>query len=197
MCLLPACIRRHRRRAAWRRLWIPSWRRRVQLCLLFVMAPAVAGLVIFAIIAAYKPWPLSVIVRHVAAAPNCAFARIVGLAPARWGEAGYYPHHDADRDGIACEPWHPRHHDLPPVIRPLGIPRSSPASRERGSSWRPLGPLEASPTRARNQTVQPHRRGRACGLCKRELAPKRKDPRTRHALNGGRVAKDMVFAVRL
>jgi Excalibur calcium-binding domain len=50
-------------------------------------------------------WPLTVALRHVAAAPNCAAARVMGLAPAWRGQPGYYPQHDADRDGIACEPW--------------------------------------------------------------------------------------------
>nr|WP_202292921.1 excalibur calcium-binding domain-containing protein [Mesorhizobium sp. 131-2-1] len=44
--------------------------------------------------------------RHLAAFPNCTAARFVGLAPARRGQPGYWPTHDADRDGIACEPWH-------------------------------------------------------------------------------------------
>jgi len=42
--------------------------------------------------------------RHRFAAPNCDAARAVGLAPSRRGEPGYYPWHDADNDGIACEP---------------------------------------------------------------------------------------------
>jgi hypothetical protein len=29
----------------------------------------------------------------------------VGLAPAYRGEPSYYPQHERDRDGIACEPW--------------------------------------------------------------------------------------------
>lgn len=41
--------------------------------------------------------------RHVAAVPNCAAARAVGLAPAVRGAAGYWPAHDRDRDGLACE----------------------------------------------------------------------------------------------
>ena len=41
---------------------------------------------------------------HLAAAPNCAAARAAGLAPARRGEPGYFVRHDADDDGIACEP---------------------------------------------------------------------------------------------
>ena len=50
-------------------------------------------------------WPLTVAIRHAAAAPNCTAARAVGLAPAYGGQPGYYPQHDRDRDGIACEPW--------------------------------------------------------------------------------------------
>ncbi|MGO4722439.1 MULTISPECIES: excalibur calcium-binding domain-containing protein [unclassified Inquilinus] len=36
--------------------------------------------------------------------PNCASARLVGLAPASRGEPGYYSRHDRDDDGVACEP---------------------------------------------------------------------------------------------
>lgn len=43
--------------------------------------------------------------RHFAAYPNCMSARAVGLAPARRGQPGYWPHLDRDRDGIACEPY--------------------------------------------------------------------------------------------
>ena len=50
-------------------------------------------------------WPAEVMARHRAAARNCNAARAVGLAPARRGEPGYYPQHDRDNDGIACEPW--------------------------------------------------------------------------------------------
>lgn len=42
--------------------------------------------------------------RHLAAAPNCGSARSLGVAPALRDEAGYWPDHDADKDGIACEP---------------------------------------------------------------------------------------------
>ena len=99
-----ACIRRRRRRVAWRRKWLAPWRRVVQSCLPFVLVTTVAGLGIFTAMETYKPWPLSVIVRHLAAAPNCAAARSMGLVPARRGEPGYYSHHDANHDGIACEP---------------------------------------------------------------------------------------------
>ncbi|MGB8999038.1 MAG: excalibur calcium-binding domain-containing protein, partial [Pseudolabrys sp.] len=30
-------------------------------------------------------------------------AKMVGLAPSRRGQPGYWDHHDADGDGIACE----------------------------------------------------------------------------------------------
>jgi hypothetical protein len=53
----------------------------------------------------FSPWPPLVTLRHIAAVPNCAAARAVGLAPARRGEPGYWPSHDADNDGIACEVW--------------------------------------------------------------------------------------------
>lgn len=44
-------------------------------------------------------------VRHILAAPNCSMARLVSVAPARYGQPGYWRSHDADDDGIACEPW--------------------------------------------------------------------------------------------
>ena len=52
-----------------------------------------------------RPWPAQITLRHMAAAPNCDAARAVGLAPAMHGQPGYYPKHDRDYDGIACEPW--------------------------------------------------------------------------------------------
>jgi len=51
------------------------------------------------------PWPVTTTLKHLASQPNCAAARAVGLAPANRGEPGYWPEHDADNDGIACEPW--------------------------------------------------------------------------------------------
>jgi hypothetical protein len=44
-------------------------------------------------------------IQHLASAPNCSMARLVGVAPARRGQPGYWSSHDADRDGVACEPW--------------------------------------------------------------------------------------------
>lgn len=48
--------------------------------------------------------PLQVL-KHVAAFPNCSFARAVGVAPSYRGRPGYWPKHDADNDGISCEIW--------------------------------------------------------------------------------------------
>jgi hypothetical protein len=51
-------------------------------------------------------WPLGVTLRHHAAALNRAAERAVGLAPALKGEPGFcWPEHEADHNGIACEPW--------------------------------------------------------------------------------------------
>ena len=49
-----------------------------------------------------SPW---VALRHLAAFPNCSPAHVVGLAPANRGQPGYWPTHDRDGDGVACEPW--------------------------------------------------------------------------------------------
>ncbi|WP_139043883.1 excalibur calcium-binding domain-containing protein [Allomesorhizobium alhagi] len=87
--------------------WPPRYRRRQ-----FARdaALAVAILVMFGVVA-YLPLskvrlnsPVDAI-QHLASAPNCSMARLVGVAPARRGQPGYWPSHDADRDGIACEPW--------------------------------------------------------------------------------------------
>ena len=69
--------------------------------------PAVTAIATFAIAAIFSLSPFSAIetVKHIAASPNCDAARMVGLAPARRGQPGYWLRHDRDRDGIACEPW--------------------------------------------------------------------------------------------
>jgi len=36
---------------------------------------------------------------------NCDAARAAGAAPLHAGEPGFGPHLDADRDGVACEPY--------------------------------------------------------------------------------------------
>jgi hypothetical protein len=50
------------------------------------------------------PWTFVGWVRHFLAAPSCEAARRVGLAPATRGTPGFWPRHDSDQDGIACEP---------------------------------------------------------------------------------------------
>lgn len=83
---------------------------------------ALSGLLIVAVAVALAAWALTARLpatashwsfnerlRHILAAPNCDAARAMGLAPARRGAPGYYQRHDADRDGIACEPF-PRAH---------------------------------------------------------------------------------------
>ena len=53
----------------------------------------------------WAPWSPVITLRHIASFPNCTAARWVGLAPAMQGEPGYWPGHDRDKDGEACEPW--------------------------------------------------------------------------------------------
>ena len=90
--------RQHNRRRPSRLVrLLKSW------CGLLVVAGMILGLM------AYqtwdRPWTLQERVRHSLAAPNCAAVRAMGLAPARKGRPGYYERHDADGDGIACEPF--------------------------------------------------------------------------------------------
>lgn len=42
-------------------------------------------------------------VRHLGAYANCTNAWAMGLGPAERGQPGYWPKHDADGDGVACE----------------------------------------------------------------------------------------------
>ena len=67
-------------------------------------ALAVAALA-YPVLTSPSGWSPAMALRHAAAAPNCAAARAVDLAPAYRGQPGYYPQHDRDKDGIACEPW--------------------------------------------------------------------------------------------
>jgi len=55
-----------------------------------------------------SPWPVSVLLKHVASMPNCQSAAFFGLAPAERSKPGYWFWHDRDDDGIACEPWEAR-----------------------------------------------------------------------------------------
>lgn len=83
-----------------RRLWLQSVLNESRRALL-------AASVIFAVTFltfSLSPFPPLITVGHVSAFPNCAVAHIVGLAPSRRGEPGYWSHLDRDDDGIACEP---------------------------------------------------------------------------------------------
>ena len=85
-------------------------------------------------------WPLLTKLRHIAAYPNCAAARAVGLAPAYRGQPGYWPSHDRDSDGIACEPWPRPSRRLPKVIRgrlPAGRRCCYPSSAASGPESQP------------------------------------------------------------
>jgi hypothetical protein len=64
---------------------------------------ATAMLAAWGAVVVLSPWSAAVTVRHVVAAVNCDSARLVGLAPTVRGEPGFWPRHDADRDGVACE----------------------------------------------------------------------------------------------
>ena len=55
---------------------------------------------------AVRATPMKDRARHLLALLNCTAARLVGVAPARRGEPGYWHGHDADEDGVACEPVH-------------------------------------------------------------------------------------------
>lgn len=72
-------------------------------CVLMASVVAIGGVLFFTELRDHK-WPVSTTLKHIAAAPNCAAARAVGLAPATDGVPGYYFRHDTDQDGTACEP---------------------------------------------------------------------------------------------
>ncbi|WP_082837044.1 excalibur calcium-binding domain-containing protein [Labrenzia sp. OB1] len=71
---------------------------------LLAVAVALVAAVYFAL-PIFSPWPRNVTLRHIVSFANCDTARAVGLAPANRGEPGYWSKLDADRDGIACEPF--------------------------------------------------------------------------------------------
>ena len=106
-------VRLSRLQAAFRAVTRPlerraRWRRGMRVVsdvgapLLLTVGMALAILCVWSL--TLPPWPIEMKLRHFAAFPNCAAARSVGLAPALRGEPGYHPFHDADGDGIACEP---------------------------------------------------------------------------------------------
>jgi Excalibur calcium-binding domain len=74
---------------------------------------AVGAMVLYFAFTQFSPWSAMLMLRHIASSPNCDAARAVGLAPAIRGQPGYWPSHDADQDGKACEPW--RHRRFSPL----------------------------------------------------------------------------------
>lgn len=79
------------------------FRRKTRTAALALLMIAVGLAVPFVLMKALSPWSIMTTIRHLAASPNCAAARSVGLAPARKGQPGYWPSHDADHDRVACE----------------------------------------------------------------------------------------------
>lgn len=94
-------IRNKIRRARQRYMFDKQWRDQVrQICIL-----CLGFLFLLSYVFISSPWSVGLTARHLLAAPNCAVARMVGLAPSTEGAPGYYSRHDADADGIACEPF--------------------------------------------------------------------------------------------
>ena len=91
--------------------------RKAKPCIALALVSLVAGAAIFIYWHANAKWTLGETLRHLLAAPNCASARTVGLAPAYRGQPGYWPKLDADKDGIACEPWPRRKRFYSPYSR--------------------------------------------------------------------------------
>lgn len=86
---------RHERRMMVRRLLLQ------QKPMIFLFA---VSFIIFFAVLMNSPWPALTTVRHIGSFPDCQFARMFDLAPANEGEPGYHKRHDADNDGVSCEP---------------------------------------------------------------------------------------------
>jgi hypothetical protein len=78
-------------------------RRKVRLAASAALLAVVVIGTTLALFEVFSPWPVLTTLRHLTAAPSCAVARAVGLAPSRMGEPGYWLRHDPDFDGVACE----------------------------------------------------------------------------------------------
>lgn len=89
---------RHDRAARRRRLWRKARRP-------LLLTTAVAGCLAWVL--ASSPWPATTTLKHYVAFFNCASAQMVGLAPARPGQPGYWDRLDRDEDGVSCEWWAP------------------------------------------------------------------------------------------
>ena len=107
-----ARVRRLRRgfRKVSRRWERPQWRHQLK-----YPALAFVGTVLVTTYLSNSPWPVTLTLRHLIAYPNCDATRMVGLAPARESQPGYWRHNDRDHDGIACERYRPplRHMIVP------------------------------------------------------------------------------------
>jgi hypothetical protein len=74
-----------------------------------MIAVSICSFGFFWYLANSSPWPVGLTLKHLAASPSCTAARMIGLAPARKGQPGYWSHLDADHDGIACEEFRPNY----------------------------------------------------------------------------------------
>jgi len=93
----------HRFRAVSRRIAIRADFRSLCRSALIVAPLAVVGGALLGWASMNSPWPIIPTLKHLASYPGCDAARLLGVAPARSGEPGYWPHLDRDRDGVACE----------------------------------------------------------------------------------------------
>ena len=80
-----------------------------------VFAVTAIGTFAFAWYLLSSPWPVGVTLKHLAAFPNCEAAEMVGLAPARRGQPGYWKRNDTYGEGISCKEskWRIRHLIVP------------------------------------------------------------------------------------
>jgi hypothetical protein len=113
-----------------------AFRRRISARLKLLALGGLAGFA-FVMLLHLSPWGIILTLRHVAAFPNCAAAEAVGLAPSRIGEPGYWPRHDADHDGIACEAaaWHQSYRYTPEPGRGWVSPPDNPSDAPTGPGW--------------------------------------------------------------
>lgn len=88
---------RYRQLYKFNKQWRQDVKQAVMICLGFLF--------LLSYVFISSPWSVGLTARHLLAAPNCAAARMAGLAPSVEGAPGYYSRHDADADGIACEPF--------------------------------------------------------------------------------------------
>jgi hypothetical protein len=81
----------------------PNRRKRFYRALTFLAATAICGSFALVWYFSASPWSFVLTLKHFAAFPSCRAAEAIGLAPALRGQPGYWPKHDADNNGVACE----------------------------------------------------------------------------------------------